>query len=242
MFNQDTRFMQGLAVGLALILSTLIGGLFFWNARMAGDSLSVTGSAKIQVTSDLAKVIVAVEETVPQSQLSSGYTRINTSLNEVKSFLIKNGAEADKLVVVPVSTYQVYDYNNQYSSDPRYSLRQTIEYQSNDIEKVRKMSEGVTSLAQKGILVSIQSLEYYYTKLPELRVSLLGDAIRDAQARAKQIAESSDRKVGPIKSASSGVVQVLPVNSIDVSDYGSYDTSHIEKEVMVTVKASFGVR
>jgi hypothetical protein len=27
--------------------------------------------------------------------------------------------------------------------------------------------------------------------------------------------------------------------SSDVSDYGSYDTSQIEKEVMVTVKASF---
>jgi hypothetical protein len=35
------------------------------------------------------------------------------------------------------------------------------------------------------------------------------------------------------------VVQVLPVNSVDVSDYGSYDTQNIEKEISVTVRAAF---
>ncbi len=39
-----------------------------------------------------------------------------------------------------------------------------------------------------------------------------------------------------------GVVQVLPPSSTEVSDYGAYDTSSIEKEVMVTVKASFRLR
>jgi hypothetical protein len=36
-----------------------------------------------------------------------------------------------------------------------------------------------------------------------------------------------------------GVVQVMTAGAIEISDYGSYDTSGIEKEVMVTVKADF---
>jgi hypothetical protein len=39
-----------------------------------------------------------------------------------------------------------------------------------------------------------------------------------------------------------GVVQVMQVDSVDVSDYGSYDTSTINKDVMVTVKTVFGLK
>ena len=35
---------------------------------------------------------------------------------------------------------------------------------------------------------------------------------------------------------------VMAPNSVDVSDYGQYDTSNVNKEVMVTVRASFAVR
>jgi hypothetical protein len=37
-------------------------------------------------------------------------------------------------------------------------------------------------------------------------------------------------------------VQVLAPNSEDVNDYGTYDTSSINKEIMVTVKASFEIK
>ena len=50
------------------------------------------------------------------------------------------------------------------------------------------------------------------------------------------------KKIGVLKSASSGVVQVMAQNSVEVSDYGMYDTSKIEKEIMVTVKASFEIK
>ena len=70
----------------------------------------------------------------------------------------------------------------------------------------------------------------------------MSDAIKDAKSRAEKIAEGTGRKVGSVQEASSGVVQVLTPNSIEVSDYGSYDTSSIEKEVMVTVKASFRLK
>jgi hypothetical protein len=77
---------------------------------------------------------------------------------------------------------------------------------------------------------------------PEARVSLLPDALADAKARATKIAESSGARIGKLRSASQGVVQVIQANSTDVSDYGYYDTSTKEKEIMVTVKASFTVK
>jgi hypothetical protein len=38
-----------------------------------------------------------------------------------------------------------------------------------------------------------------------------------------------------------GVMQFLAADGIEVSDYGSYDTSSLNKEVMVTVRASFSL-
>jgi hypothetical protein len=111
-----------------------------------------------------------------------------------------------------------------------------------DVEGITAISKKITELASKGVIVSIQSLEYYYSKLPDLRVSLLTDAVKDAKARAEKIAAGTGRSVGSVQSASSGVVQVLAPNSVDVSDYGNYDTWSIEKEIMVTVKASFRLK
>jgi hypothetical protein len=42
-----------------------------------------------------------------------------------------------------------------------------------------------------------------------------------------------------LRNASSGVVQVLAADGVDISDYGSYDTTSLNKEVMVTVRAVF---
>ena len=86
------------------------------------------------------------------------------------------------------------------------------------------------------------SPEYYVSTLPQLRVSLVGQAVKDAKARAVEMANSGDSSVGALKSAASGVVQVLAPNSTSVEDYGSYDTSTIQKQVMVTARAVFYVK
>src|SRR5690606_2242284 len=126
-----------------------------------------------------------------------------------------------------------------------YTLRQTITVQSiteDDVTKITQLAKNTQALTNQGVIFSTYQPEYYYSKLSELRVSLLADAIKDAKARATELAESSGSRVGTLKAASTGVVQVLSPNSVEVSDYGQYDTSSIEKDVMVTVRATFTVR
>ena len=67
----------------------------------------------------------------------------------------------------------------------------------------------------------------------------MDNAVEDARKRAKAIAESTGQSVGKMKSAASGVVQVMAPNSTDVSDYGQYDTSTREKDVFVSVRTTF---
>lgn len=224
---------------IALIISAIIFGAFYYSGQTTAnkDVLSVTGSAKTRITSDQVKLIVSLQRIIASNELSSGYTSIAHDLTLTKELLKKAGIKNEEILENPVSMNQVYDQNS--TGQTRYQLVQTITLQSNDVQKITEISKKIPDLASQGVIVSIQSLEYSYSKLPDLRVSLLTQAVQDAKARAEKIAEGTGRHVGSVQAASSGVVQVLTPNSVDVSDYGNYDTSSIEKDVMVTVKASF---
>lgn len=238
----DSKIIPVSILGMSLIISALVFGGFYYSAQSVapGESLSVTGSTKTRVTSDQAKLTINFARVVFVENLASGYRDIAKDLLLTKELLQNSGIVPTDIIEAPVSMYQNYDPTN--SGKIQYQLSQTITIQSNDVNKLTEISKNIPSLAEKGAVVSVGALEYYYSKLPDLRVSLLSEAVKDAKARAEKIAQGTGRNVGDVMVASSGVVQVMSPNSIDVADYGSYDTSSIEKDVMVTVKASFELR
>ncbi|MFA5050912.1 MAG: SIMPL domain-containing protein [Patescibacteria group bacterium] len=238
----ESKLNTAIILGVALIISALIFGGFYYFAQSKNstDALSVTGSTKMRVTSDQAKLIINLSSIVYANDLSSGNRDIAHDLALTRDLLKKSGVADADIVESPISMNQVWDQNN--TGQIRYQLSQIITLQSNDVNKITDISKKIPTLAEQGAIISVQSLEYYYSKLPDLRVSLLTQAVQDAKARAEKIAEGTGRHVGSVISASNGVVQILTPNSVDISDYGSYDTSSIEKDVMVTIKASFRLK
>ena len=228
-------------MGASLILSTVIGAYTFYRVRSFDNTLSVTGSAKQAVMADTVKWIATFNRTVELGNMKAGYDQMERDLLLVKKFYADQNFAEEDLIISPVYMDEVWDTNNRGDAK-RYILRRTIEVGSGEVERVSSIASNSGALIEAGVIFSTQSLQYFYSKLPELRVSLLAAAIADAKARANEIAKAGGKKVGDLKAASSGVVQVLSENSIEVSDYGAYDTSNINKEVMVTVKATFYLR
>ncbi|MCF7833670.1 MAG: SIMPL domain-containing protein [Candidatus Pacebacteria bacterium] len=237
--NNNKYLSLGLVLGVSLILSASIGAFTFYKLRSM-DYISTTGSAKKAVVSDKVKWSGSITRPVKASGLKEGYAKLETDLKEVKEFLATNNIPAEAIDVSPVFMNEVWEQNP--GTEKSYNLMQNIEVQSTEVQKVGDLAKNVTTLVQKGILFSTNSLEYYYSKLPEVRVELLANAVGDAKARAEQLAIAGGKSIGALKSASSGVVQVMAPNSVEVSDYGMYDTSKINKEIMVTVKASFEIK
>ncbi|MFA6314809.1 MAG: SIMPL domain-containing protein [Candidatus Paceibacterota bacterium] len=233
--------LPALVIGLAILLSSFVGAATFLKARSLDDALSVTGSAKMRVTADSVKWSFNISRRVTEYTLQSGYSNMAKDLTAVKNFLSQNGLKEEQITIAPIYMEEMYKDPN--SSGPReITLRQSIMVQSTDVAGITSLAKSTEILTTTGIFLSSFSPEYFYSKLAELRVSLLSDAIKDAKARANEIAKSSGQSVGSLKSASSGVVQVLAPNSVEVDSYGSYDTSSIEKDVMVTVRAVFFVK
>ncbi len=231
-----------LILGASIVIASIIGSIAFVNARDTGNILSVTGSAKTSVKADLGKLTGQISRMTTIDTISLNQAKVSSDLNAVKTFFKKHGIEEKQLLISPVFTEQQYRYDN-YNGPTQYNLRQTIELELKDVNKIAEIAKNITELTGNGVLFSIEPPQYYFSDLPTTRISLLEDAVKDAKARATKIAGSNKQKVGSLKSASVGVTQVTAPNSIQsISDYGTYDTSTIDKEVMITVKTTFNIK
>lgn len=229
-------------LGVFLVIAVSIISFSLYQIKAADNTLSVTGSAKQSVTADIVKWNASFSRTVYASGLKTGYAQMKADEAIVSKFLADNGITAAEITISPVSMQEQYNYNKTSDTPTEYVLAQSVIIQSSDIQKIQNISKSTQTVIDQGVIFSAYSPEYYYSKLPEMRVTLLPEAMKDAQTRAESIAKSTGKKVGALTSASMGVVQVLQPNSIDISDYGNYDTSTVEKEIMITVKASFSLK
>lgn len=239
--NKFLTFLNSrLLIGVGIVLAAFIGAYTFYQIRSFDNTLTVTGSTSKQVTSDHVKWVGGISRIVKINTLKAGYSDMVKDLSLVQSFLKEKNIPTDRIVISAISMDQNYDQPQ--GAERTYTLRQTIEVNSSDVNTITEIAKNINPLIEKGVIFATQSLEYTYTKLPEERVAMLADAVKDAKVRASQLANSSGKSIGQLKSASSGVVQVMSAGSTDVSDYGMYDTSKIEKNIMLTVKASFTLR
>lgn len=240
MIDSRSLIPPALVLALGLLAASIVVAMTWRDVRSFDNSLSVTGSAKRAVVSDEVKWTAEISRTVVgKSAVDQAYKDIQKDFEAVKTVLLGAGVPESAVSAFPIYVSEMYDYQSKGAAPSTYRVAQTIIVRSKDIEKVELLAKNNAPLLAQGIFINTNALEYFYSGLPKLRVELLGDALRDAKARAQEIAQASGSRVGALRSASSGVVQVLAPNSIDVSDYGTYDTSSKEKEVLVTVRASF---
>jgi hypothetical protein len=227
-----------LAIGI--VIAAVIGSFAFYSVKSLGNTLSVTGSATATTTADAAKWTVNVARASSEEGIASAQTRVGNDAQAVVKFFAAAGIPAESTTASPIFVDR--EYSNDNNAPRRYNVREDVTVQSNNPRLIEKLSKDINELTARGILVSVQSPEYYVTTLPQIRIQLIGKAVADAKQRAESIAKATGQSVGRLQTASGGVVQVMAPNSVDVADYGSYDTSTIDKQVMVTAKAVFQIR
>lgn len=231
-----------LFISLSIIIVGILGYFAASNFAERGNVLSVTGSAERLVKSDTAKWMITVKR---RSSQLGGVGLVNKDAETIASYLKTQGVNEAGIRLTPPSTNEVCQMSPNGYPDcglgvVAYDNYQTIEVNSDDVDKV---SELANTLAAKipSVNITTQYVEYYFNGLKDIRIDLLNEATENAKARAEGITKASDAALGSLVSASSGVFQVTAVNSVDISDYGIYDTSAIEKKVTATIRASFRV-
>lgn len=240
MNKQNSFFAAILSSGL--ILSTLILSYTLYAIKAFDNTIIATGSTKQAVRSDAVHWRLEISRIATHTTMKSGTAHLSSDLDKIIAFFTENGVSQNTLSISPVMIQEVYEQNTPANHATKYRLHQTIDIQSKDVDKLANLGKKSHILIEQGVLLQANPQEYYYSKLPELRVSLLEGAMADALMRASTMAKNGGEKVGRLTSVSAGAVQVLSLNSSEVSNYGTYDTSQIEKEVMVSVRATFSLK
>lgn len=232
-----------LAVGfVAFSVGALFLAYLLYLSRNPSGTITVTGSAKERVKADVAVWSASFSVRTNERQLSEAFKLMKRHEESVLKAFKEYGFAESEFTVSSVSVEREYDD----SIDPlnkTYSLVQYVFVETKDVDAIADKVKRVTQdLLEKGIVFQAGSVEFYYSRLPELRVSLLSKAMEDARRRAEEIAKSAGTSLGKLVNARSGVVQVLAPNSADVSDYGTYDVRTLEKDIMVTVNVTYRLK
>jgi hypothetical protein len=232
-------------IGVSLIATGAIVASYFYRVKALNDVINITGSASKTITSDVVKWRLNFSRTVDEANLKQGYALLKSDNEAVMKYLAGRQIPADKINVSPVNVNQQYDaYQEKMggSAPKRYMLSQEVTIESNEVDKVTQASKESSSLISEGVFINTVGLEYYYSKLADLKMQMLSEATKNAKDRAQQIAQSTGAKIGYLRSANMGVTQITQVNSTEVSDYGMYDTSSIEKQITAIVRATFSLK
>ncbi|NTV44496.1 MAG: SIMPL domain-containing protein [Candidatus Yonathbacteria bacterium] len=230
----------GTILGISLIIGTAIVARTFVVVKSMDNVITVSGSAKKEVRADSAKWNGSFSRVVTVFGMAAGYAQMKADEQAVTKFLTDQGVPAENIVISPIFANEIWKNDN--NAPKEYNLIQNVAVRLDDVDKMTALAKASSALSQRGVIFSAGMVEYYYQQLPELRIALLPDAIADAKKRVEAIATSSGKTVDSVKSVSMGVVQVMPAGTVDVSDYGMYDTASIDKEIMVTVKTTFSLK
>lgn len=225
-----------LIAGICFILGMSVFGYYFQESKKAEQNLHVTGYASKIFESDLVKWTLSVQKNTDVNGLMGAYTSLNRDVNDFRQMLLNTGLKEKDINIQPPTSSPTYD---DYGNITGYSVNQFLYVLSNDIKKVETTALDPQFFAERGLVLSQSNLEYLYSKLPDLKKQMIGEATKDCYSRAKEIAGATKAKVGKLSNARTGVFQITEPYSTEVSDYGYYSTNTRTKSISVTVTADF---
>ena len=232
----------GISLAIGLILSTIIIANTVTKVKLANQTITVKGYAERRIKSDF--IVWRGVFSTRGERLTDAYASLDKDLSSVKEYLASKGVAEDSLIVSSIRTKTFYARDERGMPTEKLSgfeLEQEVEIRSNAVEKITAIARESTELIRKGVQFQSLPPQYFYTKLGELKIDILAEATKDAKQRAEQLALNSGCKVGTLRSATMGVLQITKAYSTEVSDYGIYDISSLEKDVKAVVTVSFSI-
>ncbi len=230
------------ALSLGLVVSAYLGASAINNLRKSDDALVVTGSAKRPIRSDY--VIWRLSISSQKSAAPEAFQELKRNTERVQSYLKDQQVTQDQITLSPIETTaipEVSSSGHETGKTLAFRLNQRLEIRSKEVDLITKVSQQISELINEGISLNSEQPEYLYTQLSQLRIEMVGEAIKDAKARADAIAKSTSSRVGKVRNAETGVFQITSRYSTAVSDSGLYDTSSIDKDITAVVSVRFGI-
>lgn len=239
----------GLVAGLFLAVALVLSAMLFtraWLKVADADGITVTGSARRNVTSDFIVWRATFMVTAPT--LLEAQHLLKADRDKLAAFIaargLTNGTFAP-IFIKEVTGQKTEKHDGVETSMERtvgYKLTQKVEVRSAQVEQVMGLDAESVNLVEQGLLLEPAAPEFIYTKAGEAKVEMLAEATKDARARADQVSTQGGRGIRGLRSAKMGVFQITPLYSSETSWEGRSDTTSREKTITAVVNATFTMK
>lgn len=248
---------SGIFFAIANVICVAIIAWSYVKVKMEPKTLSVTGSVRKAVVSDVVTWEGSIRANDPS--LSKAYELLEASAEKAKAFVTSSGIAASEITLSAVTTERRFKKeilpgavtgNRETPVAPAvidsdkvemYTLTQMISIRSSEMQKVPEISRTITSLIKDGVEIDSDDPRFLYTKASEMKINLLAEATKDATLRAEQIVNNANGRLGRLVEARMGVMQINPKGVTATSYEGINDTTAYEKEITAIVSVKFEV-
>lgn len=230
-------------LALGLVLGGWLIGDGFARGRASDRYVEVKGLAEREATADLALWPLRYVST--GDDLGAAQTQINRSTRQVLAFLTRHDIDTTS---VQLQALEVSDaFANRFPGEragPRYVIQQTVMVRSKSPAVVMAASQRVSELVGEGVVLSssgeygIGGPTFIFTRLNQLKPSMVKEATGNARAAAEQFAADSRSELGSIRQANQGVFVILPRDQAP----GVNEGAQLEKVVRVVSTVQYFLR
>lgn len=212
--NNKSLYVVAIALFLGLYsLGSLLSGAFIKTKELE-RTVVVKGLSEKEVDSN--RVIWPIKISVLGNDYNEVSKKIEDDTQKVVNFLEINGVKKEFISVASPVVQDKYEfaYNADNNVIFRYSVARTIMVSSDDVKNIKEINSKLFELSQNGVTFKYDewdpktAVEYSYTKLNDIKPKMIEEATANAREVAEKFAKDSKSKLGKIKKATQGQVEM----------------------------------
>lgn len=235
----------GALLALGMSVSALILGLQAKHIGSAKQTITVKGLAEKPVESTSAAWQVTVN--AHGETFADALSQLRQERPALEQFLAKYGFDGKSLgrtaeSVLPNMVDETNERGDRVEVQRGFKASQTLFVKTEDLVKIQAARDNIIEYQAKGHGIDSGDIEFLVGNLDDIKLTLIGEATKNAKARAIEFAKNGDVAVGTMRSASQGTFDILPADGqVEDSSGGTYDKSSIHKLARVVVTIEYNI-
>ncbi len=232
------QYIQHIIISFAIILSAYFLGNGLQHFNRHERTIAVRGLAEREIVSNLA--VWKINFNISSNKLEEVRKELPLTQEQIQNFLVAKGFQASEITKgSSITDRQAQEYaaekGNRFVASGFYSIT------TKNVELVEKSQQEIDELLKKGIVITSNQKNYYFTELNQIKPSMLDEAAKNAKEAAGGLAKSMDVSVGKLKSASQGVFSIENAIVNENPNFPTQAESSIKKKIRVITQVEFEI-
>jgi hypothetical protein len=229
-------------IAAAMIISSFILGSYFYNARKSVNTIRVVGHAAGEYNSDVLKWRLTFSASTNQNNQAQGLQMLSRDMTRFRDFLERKNFNTGDIEIMQAFNWPTYNRDGGISG---HFFQQSVAFTLRDTSRFAEIEAIVYDMSEliaTGITIMNSSIEYYISRLPEVKLEIIAEATKDARERALTVASTTNTRLGKLLNGRVGIFQITEPFSVEVQSMGIHSTHTRRKQISVTMTGVFELK